>query len=63
LLTSGDYSALIIAYKNNAPVKLTDVRHHPRRRRKRAAGRMDESDARGHSEYSTAARREYYFGG
>jgi len=25
LLTSGDYSALIIAYKNNAPVKLTDV--------------------------------------
>jgi len=25
LLTSGDYSALIIAYKNNAPVKLTEV--------------------------------------
>ena len=25
LLTSGDYSALIIAYKNNAPIKLTDV--------------------------------------
>ena len=25
LLTSGDYSALIIAYKNSAPVKLTDV--------------------------------------
>src|SRR6202050_3856672 len=25
LLTSGDYAALIIAYKNNAPVKLTDV--------------------------------------
>jgi multidrug efflux pump len=25
LLTSGDYAALIIAYKNNAPVKMTDV--------------------------------------
>jgi multidrug efflux pump len=25
LLTSGDYAALIIAYKNNAPIKMTDV--------------------------------------
>ena len=25
LLTSGDYSALIVAYKNGAPIKLTDV--------------------------------------
>ncbi len=63
LLSSADYAPLIIAYKNGAPVKLTDVADRGRRCRKRPPGGLDEPDSRGHPEHSAAARREHHLGG
>ena len=63
LLSSADYAPLIIAYKNGAPVKLTDIATVLDDTENIAAGRLDERNARGHFEYSTAAGREHHFGG
>ena len=63
LLSSSDYAPLIIAYRNGAPVKLTDVADGRRRRRERPPGRLDERDSRGHREHSAAAGREHHLRG
>ena len=42
LLSSDQYRPLIVAYRNGAPVRLSDVADRRRRRREREAGRLDE---------------------
>ena len=51
---------IIIAYRNGAPVRLSDVADGGRRRRERAAGGVDEPDAGGDPEHPAAARREHH---
>ena len=55
-----DYKPLIIAYKNGAPVRLSDVANIIDGVGKRQAGRLDEYGSGGDSEYSAAARRQYH---
>ena len=60
LLTSDQYRPLIIAYRNGAPVQLSDVATVDRRRRERQTGGVDEPDAGSHPQYSAAARRQHH---
>ena len=57
LLSSSDYAPLIVAYRNGAPVKLTDIATVIDDSRKHPSGCLDEQHARGHREYSAPARR------
>ena len=59
LLTSKDYSSLVVAYRNGAPVILSDVARIIDGIGKHKAGRLDEQDAGDHREHSAAARRKH----
>ena len=63
LLSSADYAPLIVAYRNGAPVKLTDVATVDRRRGERPPGGLDERHAGGDREHPAAARRQHHRGG
>ena len=60
LFSSDGLPPLIIAYRNGAPVRLVGCGHRGRRRRERAAGRVDEHDAGGDREHPAAARRQHH---
>ena len=51
---------LIVAYRNGAPVRLSDVADSDRRCREQQARCLDESDAGGHRQHSTPARRQHH---
>ena len=56
LLSSEEYRPLIIAYRNGAPVRLSDVARRDRRRRERQAGGLDEPRRRQSSSTSSGSR-------
>ena len=60
LLTSRDYRPLVVAYRNGAPVRRRDVADGDRRRRERAAGRVDERDTGGDPEHPAPAGRQHH---
>ena len=45
LKSAGEYNNIVVAYKNGAPVRLTDVAQGAGQRRKHPARRLDEHDA------------------
>ena len=53
-------AASIIAYKNGAPVRLSDVANVDRRRRERQAGRLDEHHSGGDRQHPAPARRQHH---
>ena len=59
LLTSSDYKSVVVAYRNGAPVMLTEVAHVIDGVENSQARRVDELHARGDPEYSAAARSEH----
>ena len=62
-LTSADqYRNLIVAYRNGAPVKLTDVAVDRQRPGEHQARRLGEYDAGDHRQRATAARRQHHSG-
>ena len=62
LLSSDEYRPLIIAYRNGAPVQLSDVATVIDDVGKRQAGGVDEQDAGGHCEHPAPAGREHHRG-
>ncbi len=60
LLNAQDYEQVIVAYRNGAPVMLKDVANVVDGIENAQAGRLDESNAGRHREYSEAARRQYH---
>jgi hypothetical protein len=58
LVTAKDYKELILAYKNGAPVRLTDVATRGRQRRKRRAGRLVRHQAGDHPQRAAPAGRQ-----
>ena len=63
LLTSADYKSVVVAYRNGAPVMLSDVAHVGRRSGKRQARRLGELHTGGDPEHPAAARSEHHPGG
>ena len=60
LLSSKDYQSVIVAYRNGAPVRLSDVANVVDGVENVAAGRVDEHAAGGDPEYSAAAGRKHH---
>ena len=60
LLSSDQYQPLVVAYKNGAPIHLSDVARRDRRRREREAGRLDERRPGGHPEHPAPAGRQHH---
>ena len=60
ILTSADYKPLVIAYRNGAPVTLSDVADVVDDAGEREAGGVDERDAGGDRQHSAAAGREHH---
>ena len=60
LLSSDDYRPLVIAYRNGAPVRVSDVADVDGRRREREAGGVDEHGPRGHREHPATAGRQHH---
>ena len=60
---AAEYRNLVVAYRNGAPVRLSDVADVGRRRGERAAGRLDERQARGDRQHPAPARRQRHRGG
>ena len=63
MLSSADYAPLIVAYRNSAPVRVSDVADGHRRHGKCAAGRVDEPDAGGDRQHPAPAGRQHHCGG
>ena len=63
LLSSADYAPLVVAYRNGAPVKLTDVATVDGRCREHPPGRLDEQRAGRDHEHPAAAGRQHHLGG
>ena len=59
LVTSDDYKNVVVAYRNGAPVMLTDVARIVDGVENDDAGRVDERDARGDPQRPAPARREH----
>ena len=59
ILKSSDYQNIIVAYRNGAPVRLSEVATVSGRRRKHQAGCLDERSARRNHKHSAAAGRQY----
>ena len=60
LLSSEQYKPMVIAYRNGAPVRLSDVANVIDGVGERAAGGVDESDAGGDHEHPAAAGRQHH---
>ena len=63
LKSAADYSDLVVAYRNGAPVRLSDVAKVDRGRREHQARRLGEHDAGGHPQHPAPAGRQRHRGG
>ena len=63
LLTSDAYKSVVVAYRNGAPVMLTDVANVDGRGGKRQARRLGELHTGGDSEHPAPARSQHHPGG
>ena len=62
LLTSDAYRSVVVAYRNGAPVMLTDVAKVDRRSGEHQARRLGQLHPGGHSEHPAPARCQYHPG-
>ena len=60
LFSSAEYRALVVAYRNGAPVRLADVADVVDGAENVQAGRVDERQARGDREHPAPARRQHH---